>query len=176
MRKLVTIATLGGAALALAAVALAGGGYGNDYGTTTPATTTATTSSTVSVQESESFNAKLTAAQEVPKTTGTKATAAGNFSATTKEKGSTRTLRWTLTFRNLTGKVVAAHVHSGKKGVAGPVLVPLCGPCRNGQTGTVKLTKAADELMESGGTYVNVHTAKNAAGEIRGQVRLVGKK
>ena len=67
-----------------------------------------------------------------------------------------------------------AHIHKGKRGVAGNVLIPLCGPCTSGQTGQMKISKDAADLLESGRTYVNVHTAKNAAGEIRGQVNLVG--
>jgi hypothetical protein len=52
------------------------------------------------------------------------------------------------------------------------VAVPICGPCRNGQTGKVRITKAVVAALEGGNAYVNVHTAKNAAGEIRGQVKV----
>jgi hypothetical protein len=100
--------------------------------------------------------------------------AAGSFAAKSTESGSTITFRWTLRFHGLSGKAMAAHVHLGKKGKAGAVIVPLCGPCKNGQTGTVKITSSVEDSLEKGATYVNVHTAKNAAGEIRGQVRLTG--
>jgi CHRD domain len=125
--------------------------------------------------ETYSFSGKLTAAQEVPKPVGAKATAAGNFSAKSTETSTKITIRWTLTFRNLTGKAVAAHIHKGKKGLAGPVIVALCGPCRNGQTGTKTIDSDTEEALEKGLTYVNVHTAKNAGGEIRAQIKLVGK-
>ena len=68
---------------------------------------------------------------------------------------------------------MAAHVHKGRAGVAGAVIVPLCGPCKNGQTGQAKVSKNTADVLESGLAYVNVHTAKNAAGEIRGQVKLL---
>ena len=80
-----------------------------------------------------------------------------------------------LKYHGLSGKAVAAHVHLGKKGKAGPVAVALCGPCKNGQSGTVKISKDTEEALEKGGAYVNVHTAKNGAGEIRGQIKLTGK-
>ncbi len=82
---------------------------------------------------------------------------------------------WKLTFHGLSGKAGAAHVHLGKKGVAGAVLISLCGPCKSGQTGKVKITGKAEDAMEAGKTYVNVHTVKNGGGEIRGQVKLTGK-
>jgi len=63
----------------------------------------------------------------------------------------------------------------GKKGKAGGVAVALCGPCKSGQSGTVKIKAATEEALEKGGAYVNVHTPKNAAGEIRGQIKLTGK-
>jgi hypothetical protein len=94
------------------------------------------------------------------------ASASGAFSATLT--GST--LTWRLTFSRLTGRALAAHVHLGRPGVAGPVAVPLCGPCVSGVHGTKKVTAKVRSSLLSGGAYVNVHTAKNAAGEIRGQV------
>jgi hypothetical protein len=79
-------------------------------------------------------------------------------------------LSWRLTFRGLTGKATAAHIHLGRAGVAGPVAVPLCGPCVSGAHGTAKLSSKTKAAVLSGAAYVNVHTVKNAAGEIRGQV------
>jgi len=35
----------------------------------------------------------------------------------------------------------------------------------------VTVTNDAFDAIERGGAYVNVHTAKNAAGEIRGQIK-----
>ncbi len=171
MRRLVMVVLVLGAvgALGAAAAALAGDDYGYGGGSTSQSTAAASSASS----ETYVFKAALTRGQEVPRPVGAKATAAGTFSATTKEQGSTRTFHWKLTFRNLTGKAVAAHVHMGKRGVSGPVLIPLCGPCRNGQTGTLKITSAAEDAMERGNAYVNVHTAKNKGGEIRGQIRVV---
>ena len=79
-------------------------------------------------------------------------------------------LSWRLTYSRLTGKALAAHIHLGKPGVAGPVAVPLCGPCVSGVHKTSKLTLRVKAALMSGRAYVNVHTAKNPAGEIRGQV------
>jgi CHRD domain len=84
-----------------------------------------------------------------------------------------RTLTWRLTFSKLSGPATAAHIHAGKAGVSGPVLIPLCGPCKSGQHGTMKVS-AMDvrDLSKSGATYVNVHTTKNPNGEIRGQISV----
>ena len=50
------------------------------------------------------------------------------------------------------------------------MIVPLCGPCTATSAGKAKVSAAAAKALKSGNTYVNVHTAKNAAGEIRGQI------
>ena len=119
--------------------------------------------------------AVLTGGAEVPKPTGLKAGAAGTFTVSSVAKqGGKYVATFKLSYRNLTGKAVAAHIHKGKPGKAGPVLVALCGPCTSGKSGKVTITKAAETAIETGGTYVNVHTAKNAAGEIRGQVKKAG--
>jgi hypothetical protein len=63
----------------------------------------------------------------------------------------------------------------GKAGKAGNVVVPLCAnaACKSGVHGTVTLKAAVLKALKSGGTYVNVHTAKNPAGEIRGQIAVM---
>ena len=79
-------------------------------------------------------------------------------------------LKFTLKFSHLTGAASAAHIHLGAKGVSGPVIVPLCGPCKTTVTGTVAVNATALSAIKKGKAYVNVHTAKYPAGEIRGQL------
>jgi len=110
---------------------------------------------------------------EVPRPKGA-ALARGSFSGKYVENKTGATLTWKLTFSRLSGKALAAHIHKGKRGQAGPVIVPLCGPCRNGQVGKVHISKAVVAALEGNNGYVNVHTAKNAPGEIRGQVKVSG--
>jgi hypothetical protein len=114
---------------------------------------------------STKLSAKLAAGSETPHPKGAGG-ATGQFTATLT--GSS--LSWRLSFSRLTGKALAAHVHLGKPRVAGPVAVPLCGPCVSGGHGTKKVTAKVRSALLSGGAYVNVHTARNPAGEIRGQV------
>jgi hypothetical protein len=176
MRKLTMIGVAAVFALGLAAAAFAGGGYGDGSTTTTTTTTTtaATTTSGSKKTETYSFKSALSAAQETPKPKAP-AGAGGSFSARSVEANGSTTFTWKLGFHGLSGAAVAAHIHLGKKGTAGAVLISLCGPCKNGQTGKVKIVSAAEDAMEKGKAYVNVHTAKNGAGEIRGQVILTGK-
>jgi len=176
MRKLFLAVVAAGAALGLATGAWAGGGYGGYGSGSTSTTSTQSTSSTSSKSsETYSFKAALTAGQEVPKPTGVPAGAGGSFTAKSTESGKTTSFHWVLKFHGLSGKAMAAHVHLGKKGTAGAVLVPLCGPCKNGQSGTVQIKSSVEDALEKGKTYVNVHTAKNGNGEIRGQIKLTGK-
>jgi CHRD domain-containing protein len=118
----------------------------------------------------------LTAVQEVPKPTGAKAGAGGTFTSTLTEGTNGGTLAWKLTFKNLTGKAVAAHVHVGARGKSGNVLVPLCAaparPCRSGMTGRTHVNHTTFDALEKRATYVNVHTARNPAGEIRAQLKV----
>jgi hypothetical protein len=176
MRKVILAAAVVGASLTAATVALAGGGGGyGDYGdtSTTPMQTAASTQMATD-DGSYTFKATLNSGQEVPHPKAP-AGAAGTFTATSVESSSGIAFRWTLKFHGLSGKAMAAHVHLGRKGKAGPVAIPLCGPCKNGQTGTVKIKESVEDALEKGTAYVNVHTAKNAGGEIRGQVRLTAK-
>jgi hypothetical protein len=113
------------------------------------------------------FKAALNVGQEKPHPKGTKVGASGLFKATLTGT----TLTWKLTWKSLSGPATASHIHLGRKGVAGGILVTLCPPsCTSPLTGTSVLTPTIIADMKAKKTYVNVHTARNPAGEIRGQV------
>jgi hypothetical protein len=112
------------------------------------------------------WSATLSAAQEIPKQSVKVPAAKGAFKATI----SGNKLNWTLTFSKLSGPAAAAHIHLGAMGKAGNVLVPLCGPCKSGVSGSAPLTAALKRDFTKHLLYVNVHTAKNPGGEIRGQL------
>ena len=112
------------------------------------------------------WSATLTAAQEIPKQAVKVPAARGAFHATLSGK----TLTWKLTFSHLSGPALQAHIHLGAMGKSGNVVVALCAPCKNGMTGKSKVTAALIKQFGKHLLYVNVHTAKNPAGEIRGQL------
>jgi Cu/Zn superoxide dismutase len=115
----------------------------------------------------------LTARQEVPKAKGNVKGARATFTATVTTSGATGKMGWRLTFSGLTGRAAAAHIHTGQRGKAGPVVVPLCGPCRSGMRRSVELSPAVLAALQAGRAYVNVHTGRNPAGEVRGQIAAV---
>jgi CHRD domain len=120
-----------------------------------------------------SVKTTLRASQERPKPKGKLARAKGTFTATVSRSGTTGVITWRLTFSKLSGRAIAAHIHSGARGKAGPVIVPLCAPCRSGAHGRATVDGSVLDALGSGRTYVNVHTKKNPAGEIRGQLPAV---
>ena len=110
--------------------------------------------------------AKLTAKEEVPAQVVKNTKATGSFTGDiTGHK-----LTWTLKFSGLTGPATAAHIHLGGMGKSGNVVVPLCGPCKSPLKGKATLTTALLSDLKKHLLYVNVHTAKNPNGEIRGQL------
>ncbi len=124
--------------------------------------------------EKDTYNltANLKARFEVPKPKGVPTGATGLFTGKVVELDNDRgRLTWRLTFTKLSGRAAAAHIHVGRSGKAGGVMVALCGPCRTGQRGTSNISHARLRTIRAGGAYVNVHTAKNVAGEVRGQVK-----
>ena len=112
------------------------------------------------------LKAAMNIGQETTRVKSAKAGAAGRFTATLNGT----TLKWTLTFTNLSGAATAAHIHTAPRGVAGPVTVPLCSPCTSPVSGTAVLTADQVKDLLAGKDYANVHTAKNPGGEIRGQI------
>jgi CHRD domain len=142
MRKLVVLLAAGAvAALALSALSLA-------------------------AARSTVWSAALTSGQEVPKQAVKVTAAHGQFKGTL----SGSKLTWKLIFAKLSGPASAAHIHLGGMGKAGNVLVALCGPCKSGVSGTATISAALMKDFKKHLLYVNVHTAKNPAGEIRGQL------
>ena len=69
----------------------------------------------------------------------------------------------------LSGPATAAHIHDGAFGVGGPVYLPVNTPAPVG-SGQFQISGTDAVKLESGNTYLNVHTAANPGGEIRGQV------
>lgn len=123
--------------------------------------------------DSYAVAAKLKAGSEVPKPSGVSSGATGKFTGTVVELANDKAkITWKLTFSQLSGQAIAAHIHIGKVGKAGPVALALCGPCHSGQKGKGTLTHAQVAKIEAGSAYVNVHTQKNPGGEIRGQVNV----
>lgn len=113
------------------------------------------------------YTARLTGAREVPKT-DSKGT--GRLTAT--YDATTKVLTYTLTFDRLSGPATAAHFHGpATRGQNAGVLVPIGD--RNPTSpvsGTVTLTTEQANALQARKVYVNVHTAANPGGEIRGQV------
>jgi hypothetical protein len=79
-----------------------------------------------------------------------------------------KTLEYTITPQNLSGAVVVVHLHQGAPGVAGSPLVTL----DNSLAGTTAYPDSVINALFDGGMYVNIHTALNPGGEVRGQIAL----
>ena len=123
------------------------------------------------------FHERLTGAKEVPRNASH---ATGTASFTISRNG--RSIRYRLTAHGLHGKPTAAHIHLGSRKIAGGILIalklrpfhlPASGvvtkksftPMRN-----VKTFAQAIRAIRAGRTYVNIHTKKYPAGEIRAQI------
>ncbi|WP_158932777.1 CHRD domain-containing protein [Acidisphaera sp. S103] len=113
------------------------------------------------------FTASLDGKTEVPPT---KSTGYGDLLATLDT--STKTLNYTLTFGGLTGPATAAHFHGpAAPGANAGVAVAIGKAPTSPVSGKATLTDPQIADLEAGKWYVNVHTAANPGGEIRGQVK-----
>lgn len=116
----------------------------------------------------EVYRATLDGQQEVPAVA-----TAGGGQAEMRYSPRTQLLQWTVTHQGLSGAVTGAHIH----GPAGPgqnagIVIPFSGnlntpPIR----GQLRLTPEQASQLDSGQWYVNLHTARNPQGEVRGQLR-----
>lgn len=114
-------------------------------------------------------------APKMPSYTATLAPGAG-ITSTGKGTGTftydpaTHTLSYNVTYEGLTGPAMAAHIHGpAEPGANGPPVVPFANAA-SPITGTAVLTDAQAADLAAGKYYVNVHTAANKGGEIRGQI------
>ena len=128
---------------------------------------------------SSKYKATLNGKSERPDPTKSKATGTATFTIAANGKS----ISYTLKATKLSGSPQAAHVHFGKVGKAGPVIINICPkPCSVPKSG--KLTSkqfarqpgvanfaAAVKVIKAGNAYVNIHTKKFPAGEIRGQIK-----
>jgi len=134
---------------------------------------------------SETFQARLDPRSEVPAPNLDGATPSGMANFTVNGT----TVVYKLSASGLSSAPLMAHIHLGGPGAPGPVIVPLnVAPGASAGTAVGEGTfdasgvkgKKADgsamtlddvlAAMRSGGTYVNVHTANNKPGEVRGQI------
>jgi len=113
---------------------------------------------------SGAIKVSLTGQEEVPPLS---VSGSGSGSFRVAEDG---TLSGSVTTKDVPGTM--AHIHRGAKGTNGPVIVPLD---KKGDTYSVpagrKLTAEQLKDLKAGNLYVNVHTAKNKGGEVRGQLQ-----
>lgn len=132
------------------------------------------------------LTATLTGAQETP-APGLNTGAFGN--ATVVVNMGTRTVTWTVNVFNLPSGITAGHIHAGAVGTPGPTVVGFTVPVGASNdfaiTGSAVDTtftlrpdqgiRSADDAFQAilgGNTYINVHSAVNTGGEIRGQLTL----
>ena len=110
--------------------------------------------------------ARLTASQEVP---AVNSKAKGLVTFTLEEDYKTLTIYGV--FDSLSGSVSNCHLHTGGFGVNGGVVLNLMPLVKGNQiNGQVVVTKAILAAINGYGIYINVHTAANPNGEMRGQI------
>lgn len=117
--------------------------------------------------QTKTFHASLNAQQEVPPN-DSKGTGMAEFTL----DPATKQLTWKVTLAGLTGPATAAHIHGpAAPGANAGVEVNLApNGVQNPITGAAVLTDAQIADLTSGKDYVNIHTAANKGGEIRGQI------
>ncbi len=114
------------------------------------------------------LGATLTAGAEVPPNAST-----GSGTAQVWPNKNTNLLKWKVEYTGLTGPATASHFHGpAEVGKNTAPVVPFKPPVTSPIEGETTITSAQATDLLAGKWYVNVHTAKNPGGEIRGQVTV----
>jgi hypothetical protein len=114
----------------------------------------------------DKMKATLDSKSEVPTNAS-----AGKGTADIDYDPATKKLSWKLTYSGLSGPATAAHFHGpAEPGKNAGVAVAIPNATASPAEGSATLTDAQAADLMSGKYYVNVHTAANPGGEIRGQV------
>jgi hypothetical protein len=97
-------------------------------------------------------------------------TAATGNAAVTYDTAS-KQVTWRITHAGLSGPPTAAHFHGpAQPGANAGVAVPIPNVATSPVQGSATLTDAQAADLLAGRYYINIHTAANPGGEIRGQV------
>jgi hypothetical protein len=114
----------------------------------------------------DKMKATLDGASEVPPTT-----TAGKGAADIDYDPASKKLSWKVTYSGLSGPATAAHFHGPAEADKNAgVKVPIPNATASPAEGSATLTDEQAADLMAGKYYVNVHTAANPGGEIRGQV------
>ena len=114
----------------------------------------------------EKMKATLDGKSETPPNTS-----AGKGTADIDYDAASKKLTWKLTYSGLSGPATAAHFHGpAEAGKNAGVAVAIPNATTSPNEGSATLTDAQAADLMAGKYYVNVHTAANPGGEIRGQV------
>jgi len=112
------------------------------------------------------LGATLSGAAEVPPNTS-----AGMGQLQAEFDKATKTLRYTLRYSGLSGPVKAGHFHGpAEAGKNAGVALGISNIGESPVQGRAVLTAAQAADLLAGTWYVNLHTAANPGGEVRGQV------
>ena len=96
---------------------------------------------------------------------------AGTGTADIDYDPASKKLSWKVTYSGLSGPATAAHFHGpAEAGKNGGVAVAIPNATSSPAEGSATLTDAQAADLTGGKYYVNIHTAANPGGEIRGQV------
>jgi hypothetical protein len=79
-------------------------------------------------------------------------------------------LFWRLSVSGLSGPATHADIHMAGVGHAAPPAFAFCGPCQTVSRGHIVLSAGLATALGANAAYVNVDTAANPGGEIRGQI------
>jgi hypothetical protein len=116
--------------------------------------------------DATALSAKLSSASEVP---ANSSAGSGTMEGSLDQK--TMLLSWTVTYTGLTGPVKAGHFHGpAPAGANAGVALGFSGSMESPIKGSATLTPAQVAELVAGKWYVNLHTAANPGGEVRGQV------